>query len=487
MNIFGIVTIISLIVYLAVGFYSAKGMKTVDDFYVMGRNAPAFLITGTLIATNVSSVAFVGYVGAVYSRGSLPYVIMFGATVAAGLFLGLSMGRYIWRMKLFTVPDFFTTRYADNEVVKVFSTAIVLFSMLIYNIAVCQGINVVLVDTFGFSKVTAQLVVLGVVTVFTMAGGMKGVVITDTIMFCIFFFAALLVAPYLLRVLGGWPQGIVAAAEKLPHAMNWNGSFTPFAGFWFCAEVNAASVILVLTSPQLLSRAFIAKSEKVFGRAMLMQAVFLPIFIFMLLFTFSWLGAVKPDIAPTSAFTYVAMNLAPPIVGSIALAGITAAALSSASSIIQQAAAALSRDVYERYINKTANEKQKLFFSRIAVLIIAVITFIGGVVPQITTTGLTYGFLFATAGWAGWFPALLFGVYWKKANTKAAAWSMALGFIAAMIFVFTRTMGVLPAWIPPNIVGLVTATVVYLVVTSNNKASPEEIAIYENMRKPLLD
>ncbi len=487
MNIFGAVCIISLVIYLGVGFYSARNLKTIDDFYVMGRNAPAFLITGTLVATNISSVAFVGYVGSVYSKGSLPYIVMFGATLTSAVVLGLFVGRYIWRMKLYTVPDFFTTRYPGNEVVKLFSTAIVLFSMVIFLISVCQGVNVVLCDTFGMSKLAAQIVILGIVTIFTMAGGMKGVVITDTIMFVIFFIAAMMVAPNLISALGGWPGGITEAAAKLPYAMTWKGTYTTFGGFWQYLEVNCASIILVISSPQLLSRAFIAKSEKTFGRSMILQSLLLPIFIFTLLYVFSWLPAVKQDIVPTSAFTWAAMNLANPLVGALALAGIVAAALSSASSLFQQAAAALSRDIYERYINPRADEKKKLFVSRLSVLIIAIICYIGGTTQQITTVGLVYGFLFATAGWSAWFPPLLFGIFSKRATTKAAAWAMAIGFICAMIFVFGRTSGFTPAWIPPNAVGLVSSTAVFLIVNSTATASEAELTVYKRMREPVPD
>lgn len=484
MNIFGIVIIISLFIYLGVGFYSSKNLKSTDDFYVMGRNAPAYLITGTMIATNISSVAFVGYVGSVYSRGSLPYLTMFGATLASSVLLGLYVGRYIQRMKLYTVPDYFTTRYPKNEVVKIASTVIVLFSMLIFLISVCQGVNVVLVDIFGLSNMTAQLIILGIVTVFTMAGGMKGVVVTDTIMFVIFFVAAMLVAPSILSALGGWPQGITAAAEKLTYGMTWKGNFDNLSGFFQWVEVNIASIVLVLASPQLLSRAFIAKSEKTFGRAMILQALIFPIFIFTLLFLFSWLPAANPDLAPTSAFTWAAMNLAPKWIGALALAGITAAALSSASSLFQQAAAALSRDIYERYINPTATEKNKLLVSRICVLIIAVVCFIAGTTKEITAVGLVYGFLFATAAWAAWFPALLLGIFWKKASAKAAAWSMALGFISAMIFVFGRTNGFTPAWLPPNLVGVVVSAVVFVVVASITQPTAEELAVFSAMRQP---
>lgn len=487
MNFYAIVTVISLFCYLGVGFYSAKNLKSTDDFYVMGRNAPAYLITGTMIATNISSVAFVGYVGSVYSRGSLPYLTMFGATLTSSIILGLYIGRYIWRMKLYTVPDFFTTRYPKNEIVKISSTVIVLFSMLIFLISVCQGVNVVLVDTFGMSTTMAQIVILGIVTIFTMAGGMKGVVITDTIMFVIFFVAAMLVAPFLLGAMGGWPEGITAAAEKLPYAMTWKGTFDAFGGFWQYVEANIGSIVLVFASPQLLSRAFIAKSEKTFGRAMTLQTLIFPIFIFTLLFFFSYLPAVNPDLAPTSAFTWAAMNLAPKWIGALALAGITAAALSSASSLFQQAAAALSRDIYERYIDPNATEQRKLIVSRISVLAIAILCYIAGTTQQITAVGMVYGFLFATAAWAAWFPALILGVLWKKSSAKAAAWSMALGFVSAMFFVLGRSNGFTPAWIPPNMVGLVVSFVVFIIVAHTTSPTEEELAVYAAMRQPVED
>ncbi|MDL2264258.1 sodium:solute symporter family protein [Synergistaceae bacterium OttesenSCG-928-I11] len=484
MNLFGIVTIGSLVLYLLVGLYCAKSTNNTEDFYVMGRSCPAYLITGTLIATNIGSVTFIGYVGSVYTNGSLPYITMFGATVTSSLILGLFVGRYIRRMHLFTVPDFFTMRYPGNEAVKVFSTAIVLFTMLIYLVAVCQGVNVVLCDIFGLSQMMSQFIILSVVTIFTMAGGMKGVVITDTIMFAIFFIAAMLVVPYIIQALGGWPEGVARAAEKLPYAMEWNGAFSKSKGFWQHLEVNLASVVLAFASPQLLSRAFIAKSEKAFGQAMILQAILFPIFIFTLLYFFSWFPAVKTDIAPTSAFTWVAMTVAPPVIGSIAIAGIAAAALSSASSMFQQAAAALSRDIYERYINPSADERRKLFISRLSVLLIAIACFIAGSMQKITALGLVYGFLFASAGWAAWAPSLLLGIFWKRATTKAAVWSMSTGFISALTFILGRTWGFTPAWVPPNLVGVTVATAVFFLVAVSDRTTERELEVYNLMRAP---
>lgn len=47
MNLFTGVSVGFLLIYLVVGVYVARNVKTLNDFYVMGRNAPPFLITGT--------------------------------------------------------------------------------------------------------------------------------------------------------------------------------------------------------------------------------------------------------------------------------------------------------------------------------------------------------------------------------------------------------------------------------------------------------
>ena len=52
MNLFVVVSVGFLIVYLIVGLYVGRQVRGLSDFYVMGRNAPAFLIAGTVIASS---------------------------------------------------------------------------------------------------------------------------------------------------------------------------------------------------------------------------------------------------------------------------------------------------------------------------------------------------------------------------------------------------------------------------------------------------
>ena len=484
MNLFTGVSVGFLLIYLVVGVYVARNVKTLNDFYVMGRNAPPVLITGTLIATNASSVTFVGFTGTAFSVGPL-FVAFFGMTMVASVFVGLYLGRYLWRLKLWTIPDFFSRRFPSSGV-RLVATAIVLISMVLYLISIMLGAMVALEQLLGWSNILSLSVILGIITIFTFIGGMQGVVITDTIMFLVFFVAGLAMAPFIVSAAGGWPDALSRASEELPQFTQWNGVNPPFEGFWLLLETNILSLILVVASPQLISRAYIARDEKTLGRAMIYLALILPIFVFGTIYMFGLAPLVVPEnIEPANAFPWVARNLVPPIIGALALAGVVAAAISTASSLFQQGAAALSRDVYQRFVNPEVSDSRFMLISRISVIVIAVIVFLGSITPQLSAAAIVYAFLLASAAWAVWLPALVGGIAWRRTTTSAAFWSMTLGLIITLAVGFGRQFEYIPGWIPPNVVGLVVSSVILVAVSLATQTSEEGLETYREMREPV--
>lgn len=486
MNLFVVVSVGFLIVYLIVGLYVARHVKGVNDFYVMGRNAPALLIVGTVIATNISSVTLIGFAGSAYEFGPIPYVAFYGMTTASSIFVGLYLGRYLWRMKLWTLPDFFSRRFPSNGV-RITATAIVVISMILYLISILLGTATALEQLFGWSNVTSVLVILGVITAFTFVGGMLGVVITDTIMFGIFFVACLALAPFIYAAAGGWPAALESAGNELRGFTSWAGNRSPFEGFWFLVEANVVGLIVNIASPQLLSRAYIARSEKTLARAQIGVALLTPIFVFGFLYNFGLVPLIVQDIQPVDAFPWVAMNIVPTLIGALALAGVVAAAMSTASSLFQQGAASLSRDVYQRFIDPGASETRFMLVSRLCVLVMAVIVLFGSLRPEIGAATIVYAFLLASATWASWLPALVAGIVWRRATTAGAFWSMTLGIIVTLAVGFGRELGYAPGWLPPNLVGLVVAGILVILVSLATRTSEREIEVYEEMRQPVRE
>ena len=67
MNIYAIGLLISILVYLVVGNYAGRRVKHLEDYFVAGRKAPTLLIVGTLVASLMSTNAFMGETGLAYS------------------------------------------------------------------------------------------------------------------------------------------------------------------------------------------------------------------------------------------------------------------------------------------------------------------------------------------------------------------------------------------------------------------------------------
>ena len=86
MNIYLIGVMISMAIYIAVGTLAGRKVKNVDDYYVAGRRAPTILIVGSLVASFLSTGAFLGDTGEVYSGFFMPIVIV-GVMQGTGIFL----------------------------------------------------------------------------------------------------------------------------------------------------------------------------------------------------------------------------------------------------------------------------------------------------------------------------------------------------------------------------------------------------------------
>jgi sodium/pantothenate symporter len=476
-SVFSGIAVAFLAFYIFMGVYAGRKTHTVADHYVMSRSAPAFMITGTLIASNLSSVTFTGFTGTVVSAGPLALISQFGASVTGSLILGLWLAKYFYRMEMLTIPDFFRKRYPSQRV-QLIASLIVLISMTAYMIAVIIGTVAVGQNIFGWGETTTLLVILGGITLFTFIGGMRSVVVTDFIMFLVFLMAALIIGPSIFYNLGGLGDAIAKAAKDIPYVFKWTGSDQGVAGLMRVLEMNVLSFLIVLGAPHLISRINIAKSERTFSKAMVYLGVTMPFLVIGLLYSFGYFPLLGADVEPVKAYPYVARNLVPSIIGAIGLSGVIAAAISTATSLFQQAAATLSADIVKEYFMKEITDKKLLRISRISVIVIAVVVYIGASMPAVSSAAVLYSFLFATAAFGAWLPALYLGVLWKKATKSGAFWSMVIALPAIIIVALGRKFGFLPQWLPSNIVGITISTVIMVGVSLMTKASDEEERVY---------
>ena len=97
MNVYLIGVLSALFVFFLVGMLAGRKVKDTNDYYVAGRNAPVPLIVGSLVASFLSTGAFLGDTGEVYS-GFFMGIVIVGVLQASGYIYGAGLfGKFIRR------------------------------------------------------------------------------------------------------------------------------------------------------------------------------------------------------------------------------------------------------------------------------------------------------------------------------------------------------------------------------------------------------
>jgi cation/acetate symporter len=127
----------------------------------------------------------------------------------------------------------------------------------------------------------------------------------------------------------------------------------------------------------------------------------------------------------------------PYVIAGLVAAGGLAAALSTADGLLLAIANALSHDVYYKMIDKNAPTSRRLVVARVILIIVAILAaYVASFRPADIVAMVAWAFSLAAAGL---FPALVLGVWWKRANTAGAIAGISLGFaFTAYYLVGTR-------------------------------------------------
>jgi cation/acetate symporter len=181
-------------------------------------------------------------------------------------------------------------------------------------------------------------------------------------------------------------------------------------------------------------------------------------------------------------------NLPAWVIALVAAGGL-AAALSTASGLLLVVASSISHDLYYRVINRQASEKQRLLIGRIMIGIAVVVAGYFGINPPgfvAQVVALAFGLAASS-----FFPILVLGIFWKRANREGAIAGMISGIGFTMLYIVqTKFMGVTPWFMgisPEGIgtVGMVINLIVTVVVSNLTAAPPAEIQeMVEGVRIP---
>ena len=116
----------------------------------------------------------------------------------------------------------------------------------------------------------------------------------------------------------------------------------------------------------------------------------------------------------------------PYVIAGLVAAGGLAAALSTADGLLLAIANALSHDIYYKMIDPNAPTARRLVVSRVLLVVVAIgCRLDASTRPSDILAMVAWAFSLAAAGM---FPALVLGVWWKRANKAGAIAGMIVGF-----------------------------------------------------------
>ena len=439
MNGFQLGIVVSLACYLAIGWYAGQRVKHLEDFFVAGRNAPTVLILGTLVASFMSTNAFIGEAGMSY-QGHAPLVIIMTCFNCLGYIIGaVFFGRYLRRSEALTVPAYFRARFASRRI-QMFAGFSIVAGLSAYLLAVTWGMALIITEVTGFSEVAAILLVWASYTLFTLYSGSRGVILTDTVMFVLFSGIIVVTCFFIVDAAGGWFTAIesLATYQDKPGIIAWHGRIgsdvywqTPWEALIWASILGVAWGIVVAVSPWQTSRYLMARSEHVVIRSACGALIAMLLLYLVTNFAAATVNLINPDITPAdSTMIWVAQNLLPTALGAILICGVLAAGLSSASTFLSLVGFSVSHDILgdgtEEGAAAVGETQVQLRAARIAMLAVGLSVIGLALMLPRNIYWLTHfaGPLFASS----WGVVAFMSVWSRRITESGAFWGMVTGF-----------------------------------------------------------
>ena len=478
MNIYFIGMCISFILYIIIGLIISRKVKDVKDYYVAGRRAPVILVGGSLIASYTGTSLFMGDGGQCYDGGFAAILTVATMQTAGYVFGAVFFGRYLRRSKALTIPEFFGKRFASVKIKKLAAiTALVILT--VYLLSITQGIGTLMSVVTGIDYNVCMVTALLVCTIITIIAGSSGVLITDTIMACIFTGALLFAVVAIVCNAGGWYDGIhsLLSNPATQEHLSWTGAKnilyeSNFSNFVWAFVYGIVWMSVCMVGPWQSSRYLMAKNE----HTVVKSSIIAIIGIFVLQFL-SGIGAVfvnvlNPELENSShVFIWAAMNAMPKILGVVLLTGILAAGISSATTFLSLIGASVANDLME------AKDKKAITAGRWTMLIVSIVVLLLAIFNPPAIFWIMY--LSSTIVASAWMPVAIGCVFSKRLTKTGAFCGMLAGFVSFFVLrLFIALSGVeLPVYLDPAIVGMVFNIIFMVIGSACTHVSEEEKTI----------
>jgi SSS family solute:Na+ symporter len=464
-SIFIIVLIAYLIITILLGYLGWRNTKNTSDYMVGGRKTHPYVMAISYGATFISTSAIVGFGGQAANLGLgllwLTFLnILFGIFIAF-IFFGKKTRLIGKNLEAHTFPELLGKRFDSRAIQRIGGIVIFVF-MPMYAGAVLIGAARFIEETLKINYIWALIIFTIIIAAYVFAGGIKGVMYTDTFQGTIMLLGMLALLIITYTKLGGFikaHQALTALASKMPEnlikggAQGWTTMPVLGSPIWWTlvSAVILGVGIGVLAQPQLAVRFMMVKSNKELNRGVLIGGIFILMmtgvaFIVGALsnvYFYNKLGKIAVQVVEKGNVDKIIpayINMAMPSwFVYLFMITLLAAAMSTISGQLHALGTAFGRDVFSKtsYSQDYKEEKslKGVYSTKVGILIGVILSFVLGLFLPVSivarATSLFFGICAAT-----FLPMYILGLFWKRANKAGALSGMITGIVSSLFWMF---------------------------------------------------
>ena len=337
---------IYFLIALIIGIHSYFKIRNTSDYYIAGKRAGFFPVSGSLIATILGGSAILGTIELSQRIGWAALWFLFCASL--GMFILAPLAKYVSRYGRYTLPGLLGHFYGN----KAQFIASIIIPVAWLGIIAAQIIAAGKILTgLEFLNYHWSAIFCGVIfIVYTLVGGQVSILKTDIIQ------SVLIIAGLGALAISALKAGGTESMSELNTGALFNESFT---GFDLLVLILTYSVTFVV-GPDIYTRIFCAKNEKTAGISILIVALLL----IPASFVITYLGIIS-GLSGEKEILSFADSYLPAWLYGLLLAALLSAVMSSADTTLFTSSLILSELLYSKL-----DESKSLIITRITIIVL---------------------------------------------------------------------------------------------------------------------
>lgn len=449
---FDYLIILSYLIGVAlIGIFSGGKQKSIKDYFQGSKSVPWWAVCFSIVAAETSTLTFISIPGLAYVANLNFLQVTFGYLLGRIIIAFVFLPAYE-KGELKTAYTFLENRFGGKT--RSFASIVFLFTRIAADGVRLFATAIPLKLMLDISYPTAIAIIAFIALVYTYTGGVKGIIWVDVLQMFIYIIGAIISGIYLLNLIpGGWETVVATAAKSNKFSIFNLGFDKGFSGFFsqpytlIGGLIGGAFLSMAShgTDQLIVQRLLSTKSLKDSKKAIITSGiiVIMQFAIFLVVGVLLYVYYGQLDIKSDAVFPKFIIEVLPSGLFGFIIAGLLAAALSTLAGSISSLSSSSMMDLFLPFFGKNINENKQLTISRYfsifwAFVLVGVAIFFMNTSQAVVELALSI----ASFTYGGLLGTFLLGILVKNAKQEDAL----AGFVAGIFVMISIISLKLVAW-----------------------------------------